>query len=154
MKSTQSLISPFFFLTGTRLATHSEYLKGTMIWASNNFFTSLSMIGSNTGFICLNFCLNGLASSFNGILCSMTLVSYVLRSLYVQANKSANSLNNSIYSSLFSLDSLLDNLTNFGSRSVPIFHSATLASSFEISPFTTTSFLSKILSKGTSHFGM
>jgi hypothetical protein len=122
VKSTQSLISPFFFLTGTKLATHSEYLRGMIIWASKKNFTSFSIIGSNIGFICLNFFLNGLASSFNGILCSMTLVLYVLRSSYVQVNTSGNSFNNSAYSTLCSLDKMLDNLTNFGSFSVPILH--------------------------------
>jgi hypothetical protein len=47
LKSKQSLISLLLFLTRTKLATHSKYLKGTMIWASNKFFTSLSIIGSS-----------------------------------------------------------------------------------------------------------
>jgi hypothetical protein len=106
--NTELLISPFFFLTGTKLATHSEYLKGMIIWASKIFLTSFSIMGNNIGFICLNFCLNGLDSSFNGILCSMILVSYVLRSSYVQENTSANSFNISTYSTLFSLDKLLE----------------------------------------------
>jgi hypothetical protein len=150
----QSLISPFFFLTGTSLATHSEYLRGTIIWAFNNFFTSLSMRGSDIGFICLNFFLNGLASSFKGILCSMTPVLYVLRYSSVHANASENSFNNSVYSALYSFDKLLDNLTNLGSFSVPKMHSATSGSSFETLPFTATSFLSNSLSKGTTPFGM
>jgi hypothetical protein len=154
LKSTHSLISPFFFLIGTRLATHSEYFKGTMIWVSNNFFTSLSIIGRNMGFICLNFCLNGLTSSFNGILCSMTFVSYVLRPSYIQANTSTNFFISLAYSDLCSLYRMLDNLTNFGSFSIPIFHSATSTSSFETLPFTTTSFLSNSLSRGTSPFGI
>jgi hypothetical protein len=45
MKSANNLISPFFFLIGTILATHSEYLKGTIIFAPIIFLTSLSITG-------------------------------------------------------------------------------------------------------------
>jgi hypothetical protein len=117
--STHNLVSPFFFLTGTKLATHSKYLKGMMIWASNNFFTSFSIIGNSMGFICLSFCLKCLASTFKGILCSMMLVSYVIKSSYFQENTSTKSFRSLTYSTLCSFDKLLDNLTYFGSSFVP-----------------------------------
>jgi hypothetical protein len=58
------------------------------------------------------------------------------------------------YLALCSVDKLLDNLTYFGSSSVPKFHSVTSSFSFEPLTFTTTSFLSNNLSKGTSPFGI
>jgi hypothetical protein len=154
LKSTHKLISPFFFLTGTTLAIHFEYLKGMMIWASNNFFTCLSIIGSSMGFIFLSFCLNGLVSSFKGILCSMMIVSYVLKYSYLQANTSTKSFKSLAYSTLCSFDKLLENLTYFGSSSFPKFHLVTSTYSVEPLTFVATSFLSNNLSKGTSPFGI
>jgi hypothetical protein len=125
-----------------------------MILASNNFFTSLSIMGNNMGFIFLSFFLKGLASYFKGILCSMMFVSYVLKSSYFREKTSANSLKILAYSTLCSFDRLLYNLTYLGSYSFPKLHSVTSTSLVKLLTFTTTSFLLNNLSKGTSPFGV
>ena len=57
------------FSYGTKFEIHDEYLRGTIIFASNNFFTSFSITGSNVGLSLLSFYLKGLVFGFRGILC-------------------------------------------------------------------------------------
>jgi len=93
-KSTQSWISPFFFLTRTKLDTHWVCRNEKMILEVNNLFSSFFTVGSNLEFIFLSFCGNGWVWGFMGITCCIMFVSKVFKSLYVQANTSLNYLNN------------------------------------------------------------
>jgi len=47
-------------MSDTRLARHLEIIKETIILASKNFLTSFSVSGGKSGFILLNFFLEGL----------------------------------------------------------------------------------------------
>ena len=91
-KSTHNLISPFFFLMGTRFSTHCACCTGKIILAARILLISFLTAGSRLGCIFLNFCWNGLAYSFMGMTCCIMLGSNVLRSSYVQEKVSLNSL--------------------------------------------------------------
>jgi hypothetical protein len=67
---------------GTKLATQSEYLKGTIILASSIHFNSFSIMDIIIGLNFLIFFLNGLEPAFRGILCWMMSISNDLKSSY------------------------------------------------------------------------
>jgi hypothetical protein len=154
IKSTHSLISPLFFLTETRFDTQSEYLSGTIIFASRSFLTSLLTMGNKIGLICLGFCLKGLTPGFRGILCSITMVSLVLISSYDQEKTSLYCLSRSSYLLFVLGGRYFDIFTIIGSSLVPMSQPSTSSSWGCKVDFKGISFWSNSLSKGISPFGI
>lgn len=67
LKSTQSLISPFFFLRSTRFDTQVECVIGLTIPPSLSFINSSCIFIAKVGFTSLFFCLKGFLFSLSGM---------------------------------------------------------------------------------------
>ena len=120
LKSTWSLISPLCFLTTTKLATHFEYLRGTMILAANKFLISFSIKGRSKGFMGLSIYLKVMVSFSKGILCCIIFLSYVLMSLYSQAKTSANCFIRLQYLEIWVAEKWVDRFIYFGYFGLPM----------------------------------